>query len=110
MTNAGMRSCAGCEAAMRVIDELRANNVALQADIATLRAKVASLEKNSSNSSKPPSSDFIKKPKPKPKRGKRKRGGQPGHQQHKRDPFDDADVHYDEIYCTECPDCHGPLV
>ena len=107
MTMAGMPACAGCVALLRVIEELKA-------EIATLRAKVAALEKNSGNSSKPPSSDFGKKPRPKPdpKEGdaKRKRGAQPGHDSQWREPFDDADVRYTEIFCTECPDCHGPVI
>ena len=99
MATTGMPTCAGCE-------ELRA-------EIAKLQAKIAALEKNSATSSKPPSSDFGNaKPKPKKKKdddGKRKRGAQPGHKAHWRAPFDDADVKYSELVCTECPDCHGPL-
>ena len=106
MTTVGMPACAGCDALMRVIEELRA-------EIAKLHAKIAALEKNSGNSSKPPSSDFGKKPKSNAKSNKgesgRKRGAQPGHDPKWRDPFDDADVRYSEIFCTECPDCHGPV-
>src|SRR4051794_14614452 len=110
MATAGMPACAGCtgcDALLRVIEELRA-------EIAKLQAKIAALEKNSSTSSKPPSSDFGRaKPKAKEKKddahGKRKRGAQPGHEAHWRQPFDDADVKYSELVCTECPDCHGPL-
>ena len=107
MTTAGMPGCAGCDALSRVVEELRA-------EIAKLQAKVAALEKNSATSSKPPSSDFGKaKPKPKKKKdaddGKRKRGAQPGHEPHWRQPFDDDDVTYSEIVCSECPDCHGAL-
>ena len=52
-----------------------------------LRERIARLEKNSSNSSKPPSSDIIN-PKPPAKNGrKRKRGGQLGHKKHSRQPF-----------------------
>jgi len=52
-----------------------------------LRERIARLEKNSSNSSKPPSSDIIN-PKPQSKNGhKRKRGGQLGHKKHSRPPF-----------------------
>ena len=101
-----MPGCAGCAALLLLVEELRAQMTALE-------AKVAALEKNSGNSSKPPSSDFGKKPKSKPivdKGGSgRKRGGQPGHPPHFRDPFDDADVKYTELFCTECPDCHGAL-
>lgn len=67
----------------RIIAEQRALIEKLQRQIAALEEK---LGKNSSNSSKPPSSDPPwRKPKPKPKRGKkRKRGGQPGHAKHDR--------------------------
>ena len=50
-----------------------------------LRERIARLERNSSNSSKPPSSDIIN-PKQKPKNG-RKRGGQLGHKKHTRSSF-----------------------
>lgn len=50
---------------------------ALQAEVAKLRAQV---NKNSRNSSKPPSSDGPgKRSYPKPEPSERKRGGQPGH-------------------------------
>ena len=57
-----------------------------------LRERIARLEKNSSNSSKPPSSDIIN-PKPPVKNGKkRKRGGQIGHKKHSRQPFTDEQI------------------
>jgi len=69
--------------------------MALQSkEIAKLTARVAELElalakakKDSSTSSKPPSSDITKpKTSKKPgRRGKPKRGGQPGHQQYLRE-------------------------
>jgi transposase len=60
-----------------------------QAQIVALTKRVAELEEklglNSSNSSRPPSSDPPwARPKPKLKKGKRKRGGQPGHPKHER--------------------------
>jgi transposase len=60
------------------IERLQAQNAALEARIEKLEH---GLNKNSSNSSKPPSSDGLKKPKPKSRRekGKRRTGGQPGH-------------------------------
>lgn len=81
----------------RIIQELRELVAAQAAEIRALRQKVAELElalakatKDSSNSSKPPSSD-IAKPKAKQQRPgrpkKRRQGGQPGHQQHLRQPL-----------------------
>src|SRR5450759_3767430 len=60
----------------------------LQKRIAELEAENARLKKNSSNSSKPPSSDIVKPPKPPLPHGrKRKIGGQHGHAKHEREPF-----------------------
>ena len=50
----------------------------LRAEQEKLREENARLKKNSTNSSKPPSSDIVKPPRPKPKGKKRKRGGQKG--------------------------------
>lgn len=55
-----------------------------------LESEIAALKKNSSNSSKPPSSDIVKPPKagPRPKKGKkRKKGAQAGHKRHERKPI-----------------------
>ena len=54
---------------------------------AQLAEKLAKLSKNSSNSSKPPSSDIVKPPKPEPADGPRHQGGQPGHKGINRQPF-----------------------
>lgn len=60
------------------------------ARIVELELKLAKAQKDSSTSSKPPSSDIIK-PKAKQKRAGRpkkpRRGGQPGHEQHLRQPL-----------------------
>jgi len=66
---------------------LTEQNLQLHSEVQRLKEKIARLEKNSSNSSKPPSSDIIS-PKPSTKNGrKRKRGGQLGHRKHCRQPF-----------------------
>jgi transposase len=81
----------------------------LQARIAELEAEVARLKKNSSNSSKPPSSDIVKPPKPAlPAGAKRKIGGQPGHERHEREPFPAEQINRVEVHPLACcPDCGG---
>ena len=78
--------------------ELYAVIARLEARIAGLEAALAKAKRDSSNSSKPPSSDIVKPPKPSPPRGhsKRKRGGQPGHPKHERASFPPGQV--DEIH------------
>lgn len=74
----------------RLIAEQQAQIAELLALVGTLQRRIAELEeklgKNSSNSSRPPSSDPPwARPKPKLKKGKkRRRGGQPGHPKHER--------------------------
>src|SRR3990170_4266377 len=79
--------------------------------IAALEAELAKAKKNSSNSSKPPSSDMVKPPRPSAKDGrKRKRGGQPGHEQPLRPIFPPEAVNHFEPYTLDCcPDCGGSL-
>jgi transposase len=84
---------------------LRKRNVELEAEVARLR-------KNSSNSSKPPSSDIVKPPKPAPptRAGKRRIGGQPGHMRHERAPFPPEQLDAIRTYMLKrCPDCGGRL-
>jgi len=79
--------------------------------IAALETELAKAKKNSSTSSKPPSSDIVKPPKPPQKQGqKRKRGGQPGHEQHVRCDFPPEAIDQVVPYSLECcPDCGGTL-
>jgi transposase len=87
------------------IRPLKARLAELETENAQLRAEVARLKKNSSTSSKPPSSDIVKPPKPKPpvgKRRKRKRGGQAGHPRHERKPFPPEQV--DRAWVYEWPE------
>jgi transposase len=87
----------------------------LQARIVELEAKVVALEKNSSNSSKPPSSDIVKPPKDAKGKGrrngqKRKRGAQKGHKQNLRKPFDETKIDQTvELKLEACPACGGKL-
>jgi hypothetical protein len=64
----------------------------LQAENTMLREKIARLEKNSSNSSKPPSSDIIN-PQPANKKNKKlKIGGQMGHPKYNRTLFEADEI------------------
>jgi len=73
----------------------------LTARVEELSAKVARLSKNSSNSSKPPSSDIVKPPRPPGHAGNGRIGGQPGHPRHERPPFDANQI--DKICLHELP-------
>lgn len=85
----------------------------LSARIEELERKVAQLTKDSSNSSKPPSSDGpAAKPRPRPPRQSRKRkpGGQPGHKGNKRELIPVEDVtRIEEIVPAKCGRCRQPF-
>jgi len=71
-----------------IIAELRKTNAELLQRIAKLELQLAKALKNSSNSSKSPSSDIVKPPKKQAKRRKKaKRGGQKGHERKLREPL-----------------------
>jgi transposase len=83
----------------------------LEAQLKVALDKIAALEKNSNTSSKPPSSDIVKPPKPKKdKERRRKIGAQKGHKQHKRQLFtaDQIDKTI-ELKLETCPKCKGNL-
>ena len=75
----------------------------LLARIAELEQEIARLKKNSSNSSKPPSSDIVKPPKVTVtrKKGKRRKGAQPGHSRHERTPFTEEEIDRQVTYERE---------
>jgi len=100
--------CASLEA---VVEELRAIVKRQDLRITELERKLAGLRKNSSNSSKPPSSDIVKPQNPgKGKSAKRKRGGQPGHPMHDRRAFGADQVSATQVHgLTACPVCGGSV-
>jgi transposase len=91
--------------------EARALILALRAEVAQLRAKVQELQdrlnQNSTNSSRPPSTDppALKRRPPRPPSGRP--GGQPGHERHQRPllPPDHTEVHKP----TQCRRCGHAL-
>lgn len=93
--------------ALSRIGELEKQVAAQAATIQKLRDEIA---KNSSNSSKPPSSDGLKKPKTRSLRqkGQRPIGGQPGHKGNTLKMVDEPD--YIELHpITNCPHCQTDL-
>ena len=91
------------EAALIEIERLKAENT-------KLRETIARLEKNSSNSSKSPSSDILKPPKTIKSKRKREIGAQKGHKQHLRKPFDETQVDKTiELKLEVCPVCGEKL-
>jgi transposase len=95
--------------------ELQAENAQLRAENAHLRARVQALEarlgQNSSNSSRPPSSDPPSAPPRPPQRPSgRARGAQPGHQAHLRPLLPEAEVTtVVDHWPTSCRGCQAPL-
>ena len=94
-----------------LVEELQTIVNLQEQQIAEMKREVAALRKNSSNSSKPPSSDIVKPQNSgKPKQAKRKRGGQPGHPMHDRPPFDADQVSATQVHgLTACPGCGGAV-
>jgi transposase len=82
----------------------------LEKQVAELTDKVAKLSKNSSNSSKPPSSDIVKPPRKTKNNTPRNIGGQPGHTKHERAPFATKEIDEFQTHTLDtCPDCGGNL-
>lgn len=84
----------------------------LQTRIVELEAELATLKKNSSNSSKPPSFDITKPPRQSLSQGKKRKGGvQRGHKRNLRKPFEENHVDkFVELDLKSCPTCGGKLV
>jgi len=105
-------SCPNCQRLQAQLDDLHAQLETLKVTVAQLQAQLAAARKDSSTSSKPPSSDIVKPSKPAPPQGQDRRtiGGQPGHPKHQRALFPPEQVnggshdHFWEL----CPSCgHG---
>lgn len=92
-----------CQLLRDECQSLRDENQVLRAEVRELKEKAS---KNSHNSSKPPSSDGLSKPKPKNLRqpGKRSTGGQPGHPGHTLRMVDKPD-HTVRHLVERCADC-----
>ena len=76
----------------RLIEKQAEEIKMLKEHINVLEEKIARLEKNSSNSSKPPSSDIINLQPENKKKKKRKIGGQKGHPKHSRPLFEADEI------------------
>src|SRR6185369_8054573 len=86
MKTKARKSCPNCRRLQALLNAQEARLKALEASVARLQAQLAAARKDSSTSSKPPSSDIVKPPKPDPPEGQERRriGGQPGHPKHER--------------------------
>jgi transposase len=112
MSKHARKSCPECQRLQRLGETLAAQIKSLRAEVLELREKLAAALKNSSTSSKPPSSDIVKPaPASDPDATKdRKIGGQPGHPKHEREPFPPEQVtHFEEHLLDACPCCGGRL-
>jgi len=95
---------------IEIILRLEERVAALEARCAKLEAELAKARKNSSNSSKPPSSDIVKPPRPEGTPSNGKIGGQPGHPRHTRAPFPPEQVDRIKNHkLNRCPDCGGAV-
>jgi len=103
---------AGPEVVVKTLCDLHDQIGTLQHIVEAQKITIAKLLKNSSNSSKPPSSDDITKPKGKKKKGeKRNIGGQPGHPKHERLPFPKEVINDFHDHILEfCPICNGEVI
>ena len=91
-----------------LIRELWVRVAALTATAEELHGRLA---KNSHNSSKPPSSDGLNKPKPKSlrTRGEKPTGGQKGHAGHTLKRVGQPDRIQTHAPASQCDACHRPL-
>ena len=92
-----------------IIRACEARIAQLETQVARLQQQVAQLQKNSSTSSKPPSSDIVKPPKAQSS-GSGKSGGQKGHSGFWRNLFKTEQVdEVKEYRLSQCPECQTSL-
>lgn len=86
--------------------------IELDSKVGELTEKIARLSKNSSNSSKPPSSDITKPNRAEKRREnkKHKKGGQFGHPKWERSAFRPDEVTPIDHTLDRCPDCKGMVL
>src|SRR4051794_35433672 len=103
--------CPHCERLQAQLEVQRLQIEALQAAVGQLQEQLASARKDSSTSSKPPSTDIVKPSRPGglPGQARRHTGGQPGHPKHERAPFPPEVVTPFLHTLDRCPCCAGPL-
>lgn len=102
--------CPNCERLEKLVQQLQTQLAVQAARIEELERKLAAAMKNSSNSSKPPSSDIVKPIRPRKPAGKRKKGGQRGHQRITRPAIAEDELDWLTQYSFEqCPCCGGPV-
>jgi len=110
--NHPQQPCVQCEQLQQQCQELEEQLQQAQETIEQLRKQLATDRKNSTTSSKPPSSDLVKPPKPPPADDSRSGtiGGQPGHPPHFRPPFPPESVtkRFDHQF-SHCPECQQLL-
>ncbi len=104
-------SCPNCERLQAQLEVQRLQIEALQAALARLQEQLAAARKDSSTSSKPPSSDIVKpqqhgRP---AEQSQRRPGGQPGHPKHERALFAPEAVTPFLHTLDRCPCCAGEL-
>ena len=110
--------CPNCKRLENRLAKLEARLAKTEDELEKTKDKLAKAEKNSKNSSKPPSSDIVNPgPQQDTSQGKaddtkkRKRGGQPGHERHERAPFQPDEIDETWFYFhSNCPCCGGKLV
>src|SRR5262245_1665883 len=110
MAGPGRQSCRQCQLLQAQVEVLQARVEALLTEVSQLREQLAATKKDSSTSSKPPSSYTVKPPRTGDSSSPRRVGGQPGHPKHERPLFPPKQVtHFEEHLLQVCPCCGGGL-